>query len=117
MTAALPPGYRWRPPTLDDVAEAVAVENAEAVALIGVPLVSEEWQRSQWTMPGFVLEENAALVIAADGRIAGTLLVESAPPHRAVFQIGVVADGHHGRGLGGARLPPRSRGPAGMTAQ
>ena len=109
MTTALPPGYRWRPPTLDDVTEAVAVENAEAVALIGVPLVSEEWQRSQWTMPGFVLEENAALVIAADGRIAGTLLVESAPPHRAVFQIGVVADGHHGRGLGGALVDEGER--------
>jgi mycothiol synthase len=111
MTAAtpLPPGYRWRAPTLDDAAEAVAMENGEAVALVGVPLVSEEWQRSQWTAPGFVLEENAALVIAADERIAGTLLVESAPPHRAVFQIGVVAKEHHGRGLGGALVDEGER--------
>jgi len=105
----LPRGYRWRAPTLDDVAEAVAMENAEAVALVGVPLVSEEWQRSQWTSPGFVLEENAALVIAADGRIAGTLLVESTPPHRAVFQIGVVSADHHGRGLGGALVDEGER--------
>jgi mycothiol synthase len=105
----LPPGYRWRAPTLDDVAEAVAMENAEAVALVGVPLVSEEWQRSQWTAPGFVLEENAALVIAADGRIAGTLLIESARPHRTVFQIGVVARDHHGHGLGGALVDEGER--------
>lgn len=105
----LPPGYRWRPPTLDDVAEAVAMENAEAVGLVGVPLVSEEWQRSQWTAPGFVLDEGAALIIAADGRIAGTLLVESVPPHRAVFQIGVVAWDHHGRGLGGALVAEAER--------
>jgi mycothiol synthase len=112
----LPPGYRWRSPTLDDVAETVAMENAEAVALVGVPLVSEEWQRRQWTAPGFVLEENVGLVIAADGRIAGTLLVESVPPHRAVFQIGVVAKEHHGRGLGGALVDEGERRARTMVA-
>jgi mycothiol synthase len=76
--------------------------NAEAVALIGVELVSPEWIESVWHSPSVDVEHDVVVVTAPDDSIAGYMYIRSRPPYTRVTAIGLTAIEHHGMGIGGA---------------
>jgi len=94
-----PEGFTLRAPVLADGEQVVSMMNEETEALIGVPLADIDWVTGPWKAPDAdplsfgVLEDPG-------GRIVGYLLVETRPPHTAVFGIGVIAIDRHGQGLG-----------------
>jgi mycothiol synthase len=98
----LPDGYAARPPTLDDGPAIVEMMNEETMALIGVPVASLGWITAPWGAVEAKLDADFAVIVAAEGEIAGYLSLISEPPHTIVFSAGCVALAHHGRGLGGA---------------
>ena len=98
----LPDGYAARPPTLDDGPAIVEMMNEETVALIGVPVASLDWITTPWGAQAADLGRDFAVIVSAEGEIAGYLSVVSEPPHTIVFSGAGVALAHHGRGLGAA---------------
>ena len=98
----LPPGYRLRPPVIEDGPAIADMLNEETVALTGVPLASVEWVTTAWTAPGARLDRDFGVITDSGGAIAGYFLVQFEPPFTSVFGIGAVALSDHGRGIGSA---------------
>jgi mycothiol synthase len=67
----LPAGYTARPATLDDVEAAVALFNANSMALQGVIDYEAATLRREWQSPGFELAADTQVVLAADGQLVG----------------------------------------------
>jgi ribosomal protein S18 acetylase RimI-like enzyme len=67
----LPPGWRLRRPTLDDVVEILALVHASDVAALGYPDFSAEEVREVLTAPNFDLDRDSWLALDADGAIVG----------------------------------------------
>jgi mycothiol synthase len=109
MASPLPSGYAFRPPAAADGEPIVAMMNEESIALQGAAMVSLDWIVTPWTAPGTDLENDFVVVAAPDGGVAGYVFVESHPPHTAVFSVGTVALGHHGRGVGAAIVEEAER--------
>lgn len=91
-----------RPPTMDDVAGIVDMINEESLALVGFRIGNAQWITSTFADAGEFLDRDVAVIHSEHGELAGYLFVELEEPPDAVFGIGVVALGHHGRGLGTA---------------
>ncbi len=72
------------------------------MALIGVPVASLDWITTPWGTQAADLSTDFAVIVAAEGEIAGYLSLISEPPHTIVFSVACVALAHHGRGLGAA---------------
>jgi mycothiol synthase len=99
----LPDGYTLRAARPDDGVPVMHMLNEETEALIGVPLADLDWVVGPWSAPG-ADRHHYVVVVDRAGVPAGYLLVESRPPHTAVYGLGVVALAHHGRGVGGAMV-------------
>jgi mycothiol synthase len=67
----LPAGYTMRSATLEDVPAVTAMFNTWARHVIGVDDMTENTVRVMWTAPQVNLAEDARLVLAPDGQIAG----------------------------------------------
>lgn len=107
--APLPDGYTLRPPRVEDTEAVADMINAETQALIGIPLVNTEWVESMWTAPSVDRSNDVLVVVAPDGTMAGTLSLQSSPPHTRIMAIGAVSIEHHGRGIGGALVDESER--------
>jgi mycothiol synthase len=105
----LPDGYSIRPPYPDEAPPITDMANAEAVALIGVELVSVAWVEGFWRTPSVDMENDVVVVAAPDGSLAGYMFVRSHPPFTRVTAIGLTAIDHHGRGVGGAVVDESER--------
>jgi mycothiol synthase len=96
----LPSGYRMRPATLDDVEATVSMMNDWSRQAIGRENFSVEDVRMEWQEPGYDLENDSRLLIAADGHIAGFEEVfDPGEPHVRIICWGVIAPEHRGMGL------------------
>jgi mycothiol synthase len=98
----LPPGYRLRPPVIEDGPAITDMLNEETLALTGVPVASLEWVTTVWTAPGARLDRDFGVITDSGGAIAGYFMIEFEPPQTTVSVIGAVALSHHGRGIGSA---------------
>src|SRR4029078_10337426 len=98
----LPPGYRLRPPEIEDGPAIADMLNEETVALPGVPVASVEWVTTAWTAPGVRLDREFGVITHEGGAIAGYFMLAFEPPHTTVFVIAAVALSHHNRGIGSA---------------
>jgi mycothiol synthase len=101
MEDRLPEGYRYRPPTLQDVGATVEMLNSCSKQLIGVEEYTGPQFDREWRTPGYNLETDARLVIAPDGRVVAFYEVwDPGDPHTLVFIWGRVHPEHVGRGIG-----------------
>lgn len=98
----LPPGYRLRPPVIEDGPAITDMLNEETLALTGVPVASLEWVTTVWTAPGARLDRDFGVITDSGGAIAGYFMIEFEPPQTTVSVIGAVALSHHNRGIGSA---------------
>jgi mycothiol synthase len=71
MTAALPEGWTTRRPTLDDVAEILALTHASDVAALGEPDYTAEEVREMLTEPNTDMSRDSWLALDDAGRIVG----------------------------------------------
>ncbi len=97
MTAVLPPGYRLRPPTWDDLRAVHAFQTVCDTADYGAPDTTEDDLRTYWSSHS--LEEHIALVTDAEDRVAGyTELWDWS--HGRLIEFATVHPEHRGRGIG-----------------
>jgi mycothiol synthase len=94
----LPPGYRVRPPKVEEAGEVERVAAASDAALDALPTLSEAVIRYFWTRPRFVLERDA-WVVEREGTIVGYGQVREEAPGR-LSAFAVVHPDHVGLGLG-----------------
>lgn len=99
----LPPGYRIRRPTFDDIDGVADVLLADDLIDTGVPHFDADFARDQWSTPGFELDEDAWVVSAPDGTIVAHANVMPDGDGR-LKSWGVVHPEHRGRGIGSTVL-------------
>ena len=95
----LPPGYRARPPRLDDLDEVRDLIGEADIAHIGEPDIDPDDVRDDWEAEGFDMEHDAVLLTTDDGTLAAYAFV------RDGHAFAIVRPEHFGRGLGTALLP------------
>jgi len=105
----LPSGFRERPVRDEDADVVAAFSNEETVAFIGVPVLSADRLRRDWTAPGADRELDFTVVESPDETLCGYLALHAEPPFTRVFSIGVVALAFHGIGLGAAIVAEAER--------
>jgi GNAT superfamily N-acetyltransferase len=71
QTELMPAGYIARPATLDDVAAAVELFNAQSMALQGVTDYQVETLRREWEFPGFNMAADTQVALTAEGQLVG----------------------------------------------
>ncbi len=105
----IPEGFVMRPPRPEDVEAIVALLNEETLAVMGIRFASAQWVTNMWSSETAQLDQDFAVVHAANGDLAGYLLTSGDPPHTEVFAVGVVGLAYLGRGLGTAILVETER--------
>lgn len=105
---SLPEGFSLRPPRQDDAEPIARMINDESEALMGARIVDADWVSGPWGNPT-AEPEDFAVVVDADGEVAGYLMVESDPPHAEVFAVGAVSRRYHNRGVGSAIVAETER--------
>jgi mycothiol synthase len=97
----LPAGYHMRPAKLDDVQATVKMLNVWAGRILGRDKFEVEDFLTDWSEPGFDLGQDARLVIAPDGQIAGYCEVfDPGEPHVRLHSFGRVHPDHTNVGVG-----------------
>jgi ribosomal protein S18 acetylase RimI-like enzyme len=91
--------FTLRPPTMDDVAGAVAVANACSIDLIGKPETEEHEYRNDWSSPTLSTENDLRVIETSNGEIVGYCGVWDVEPHVRVFSWAYVHPAYKGRGL------------------
>ncbi len=91
--------FTLRPPTMDDVAGAVAVANACSIDLIGKPETEEHEYRNDWQSPTISMENDLRVIEAPDGKIVGYASVWDVEPHVRIFGRAHVHPAYKGHGL------------------
>lgn len=102
--ALLPPGFRFRAPTLADIPEVVAVWRADEVAIEGAAHTSESEILMYWNDPERDLAVENLVVVDADERIVAVLDAYDYPPYTIAEFGAVVHPEFCGRGIGSALL-------------
>ena len=97
---ALPPGYRLRPPQVDEASDIYLLTEACDAALGSPPSLSEDLIRQFWTRPRFVIDTDA-WVVDLERSIVGYAEVWEMDPTR-LSAFAVVHPDHAGRGIGSA---------------
>lgn len=101
MIAEPPPGHSVRAATLDDAAALAGLFNDCTMAEAGVAWTHEVDMRGDLSGPDFDLDNDAALVLDAEGGlVAGLVLYPDGPPVTDVFALGLVHPDARDRGLG-----------------
>ncbi len=96
----LPPGYRVRPPKVDEASDIDHLSAASHAALGAPPLLTEDLIREFWARPRFVLETDA-WVVEHERSVVGYAEVWDMDPTR-LSAFAVVHPDHTGRGIGSA---------------
>jgi mycothiol synthase len=102
MQPDLPPGYRIRAATLDDIPAVVAVGRACNLAEIGEFDLDEHWVHDEWVRPRFDPSTDAWVVTEPDGEVAAAAYTWGEEPHTLFDSSGWVHPAHRGRGIGTA---------------
>ncbi|HEX3327245.1 MAG TPA: GNAT family N-acetyltransferase [Actinomycetota bacterium] len=97
----LPPGYRVRPATLEDLPQVVALFDASDAAYGLAPGMDLEFFRTLFLGRGFDPERNSFLITGPDGELVGYGDVKEELEEDAVTHFGKVHPEHRSRGLGG----------------
>jgi len=92
-------GFTLRPPTMDDVAGAVAVANACSIDLIGKPETEEHEYRNDWQSPTISMENDLRVIEAPSGEIVGYASVWDVEPHVRIFVRAHAHPAYKGHGL------------------
>ncbi len=71
----LPPGYRLRSATLDDVPAVVAVINAHAQKLIGADEITTQSLQVEWSAPQVSVPDDVKVILAPDDQIVACAMV------------------------------------------
>src|SRR4051794_41412854 len=90
----LPPGYRLRPPVIEDGPAITDMLNEETLALTGVPVASLEWVTTVWTAPGARLDRDFGVITDSGGGVARYFMIEFDPPQTQGSGIGAAAPVH-----------------------
>lgn len=101
----LPPGFTWRPATLEDVGAAVDLFNLADREFLapGAPgWHRQDETRSEWTEPGFDPQTDTVLVFDDQARLVGYQEAFTTPPHVRAIVWGRVHPDYRGAGLGSA---------------
>src|SRR4051812_50020087 len=115
----LPPGYRLRPPVIEDGPAITDMLNEETLALTGVPVASLEWVTTVWTAPGARLDRDFGVITDSGGAVGGRLMIEFEAAQTPGSGGGAGGMGDHNRRVaagsteGGGRRGPGggARGP------
>ena len=99
MTTLLPSGYVFRPPVVADVQGVADLIAARDMADYGSSDASVEEVQNYWEAPRFDLQQDARLVVAPDGLLAGYEEVYPRSEERLEFD-GYVHPREAGRGFG-----------------
>ncbi|HZD18387.1 MAG TPA: GNAT family N-acetyltransferase [Actinomycetota bacterium] len=100
MRPEVPEGFELRPVGVEDAGAIAGLINEVTLAEVGVPWTTAEEVRDQLTSPGRTHAPEQALVVAADGRLAGYLQFWRPGPVAPRIQMLVsVAPRHWGLGL------------------
>ena len=102
--AALPPGFRFRAPTMDDLPGVVAVWRAEEAAIDGKATTTETEIRMYWNDPDRNLAEENRVVVDENDRIVAVLDTYDFPPYTVAEFNPAVHPDFCGRGIGSALL-------------
>jgi mycothiol synthase len=102
MRPDLPPGYRIRAATLDDIPAVVAVGRACNLAEIGEFDVDEHWVHDEWVRPRFDPSTDAWVVTEPGGEVVAATYTWDEEPHTLFDSAGWVHPAHRGRGIGTA---------------
>lgn len=103
----LPPGFKSRPATLNDVEAAVALFNTADREFLapGAPGEHEVHEtRGEWTEPGFDLDTDTVVVLDGNGDLVAYQEAFTVPPHVRAIIWGRVHPDQRGHGLGSALL-------------
>jgi ribosomal protein S18 acetylase RimI-like enzyme len=92
--------FVFRPATLDDVDDAVALVNACSMELIGRPEFDAQQFRNDWQSPSMKPETDLRVVLTPDGEMVGYAGVWDAEPHVSIFGWANVHPTWRGRGIG-----------------
>ncbi len=97
----LPPGFRSRPASMDDLEATVDLFNDCSQAYIGARDFTVEDNRSEWQSPGFDVEASTQAAFSPDGRLVGIVEVwdNLNPPVHPFLWIRVHPD-FEGMGIG-----------------
>jgi ribosomal protein S18 acetylase RimI-like enzyme len=99
----LPKGYTVRPMTMSDVAAVAEIVNAYGRRFTGADLTSAERLESEFSTPGFDLENSTCLAIDPENQVvAFSTVFDVVEPHVRVNVWAVVPPEHQGRGIGSA---------------
>jgi mycothiol synthase len=92
--------FLFRPATLDDVDEAVALGNACSMELIGRPEFNARQFRNDWQSPSMNIETDLRVLLTSDGTMVGYAGVWDAEPHVSVYSWTNVHPQWRGRAIG-----------------
>jgi mycothiol synthase len=101
MKNQLPSGYQFRPATLEDLEPTVRLLNEWSQKMLGSKAFEVTEFDTEWSMPGFDLEQDTRLVLTPQGEIVGYYEVwDVDDPHVHVNIWGRVHPAHSGCGIG-----------------
>jgi mycothiol synthase len=102
MQPDLPPGYRMRAATGDDIPAVVAVGRACDLEDIGEFDLDENWVHEEWVRPRFDPSTDAWVVTEPGGAVVAATYTWDEEPHTLFDSAGWVHPAHRGRGIGTA---------------
>ncbi|MDP9184664.1 MAG: GNAT family N-acetyltransferase [Actinomycetota bacterium] len=102
MSSELPPGFRIRNATLDDVPAVAAVGRACDLADIGEIDMNEEWLHDDWVRARFNPSTDAWIVTENGGKAVAFAYTWDEEPHARFDSVGWVHPDYRRRGLGTA---------------
>lgn len=102
MRPQLPPGYRLRHASLDDIAAVAAVGRACDLADIGDSDMHEDWLHDEWVRPRFDPSTDAWVVTAPGGGAVAFAYTWDEEPRTSFDSAGWVHPAHRGLGIGTA---------------
>jgi mycothiol synthase len=102
MEPHLPPGFRMRTATPDDIPAVVAVGRACNLAEIGEIDVFENWVHDEWVRPRFDPSRDAWIVAEPGGAVVAAAYTWDEEPNALFDSAGWVHPGYRGRGIGTA---------------
>jgi mycothiol synthase len=100
MRPDLPPDYRMRAATLDDIPAVVAVGRACDLEDIGEVDLDEDWVCDEWMRPRFDPSTDAWVVAEPRGEVVAATYTWNEEPHALFDSAGWVHPAHRGRGIG-----------------
>ena len=100
-SVAMPAGYGLRAPTMDDLAEVLAIRNECERLVTGEDGWDEAALRTEWEDPNWDVARGGCVAVGPDGAIVGWAEIYDRGGHALIELVaGEVLPAHRGRGLG-----------------